>query len=32
MKPEVMEIFELLDFTNILEYYKDVDEAVKKFK
>ncbi len=31
MKPEVMEIFELLDFTNILEYYKTVDEAVKKF-
>ncbi len=32
MKPEVMEIFELLDFTNILEYYKDIDEALKKFK
>ena len=32
MKPEVMEIFELLDFTNILEYYKSVDEAMKKFK
>ncbi len=32
MKPEVMEIFELLDFTNILEYYKSIDEAVKKFK
>src|ERR1035437_5637840 len=32
MKPEVMEIFELLDFTNILEYYKSLDEAVKKFK
>jgi len=32
MKPEVMEIFELLDFTNILEYYKSVDEALKKFK
>ncbi len=32
MKPEVMEIFELLDFTNILEYYKSVDDAVKKFK
>lgn len=32
MKPEVMEIFELLDFTNILEYYKNVDEALKKFK
>ena len=32
MKPEVMEIFELLDFTNILEYYKSVDEAIKKFK
>jgi anti-sigma B factor antagonist len=32
MKPEVMEIFELLDFTNILEYYKSLDEAAKKFK
>src|SRR6056297_2350794 len=32
MKPEVMEIFELLDFTNILEYYKSIDDAVKKFK
>lgn len=32
MKPEVMEIFELLDFTNILEYYKTTDEATKKFK
>jgi anti-sigma B factor antagonist len=32
MKQEVMEIFELLDFTNILEYYKSVDEAAKKFK
>jgi anti-sigma B factor antagonist len=32
MKAEVMEIFELLDFTNILEYYKSIDEAVKKFK
>lgn len=32
MKPEVMEIFELLDFTNILEYYKTTDEAAKKFK
>jgi anti-sigma B factor antagonist len=32
MKPEVMEIFELLDFTNILEYYKSLDEAIKKFK
>ena len=31
MKPEVMEIFELLDFTNILEYYKSVDDAIKKF-
>jgi anti-sigma B factor antagonist len=32
MKPEVMEIFELLDFTNILEYYKSLEEAMKKFK
>jgi len=32
MKPEVMEIFELLDFTNILEYYKRTDEALKSFK
>jgi anti-sigma B factor antagonist len=32
MKPEVMEIFELLDFTNILEYYKTLDDAIKNFK
>jgi anti-sigma B factor antagonist len=32
MKPEVMEIFELLDFTNILEYFKSTDEAIKAFK
>lgn len=32
MKPEVLEIFELLDFTNILEYYKTLDDAVKNFK
>jgi len=32
MKPEVMEIFELLDFTNILEYYKTLDDALKNFK
>jgi anti-sigma B factor antagonist len=32
MKTEVMEIFELLDFTNILEYYKNTDEALKTFK
>ncbi|HDQ25610.1 MAG TPA: anti-sigma factor antagonist [bacterium] len=32
MKQEVIEIFELLDFTNILEYFKSVDEAIKKFK
>ncbi len=32
MKQEVREIFELLDFTNILEYYKDIEEAIKSFK
>lgn len=32
MKNEVREIFELLDFTNILEYYGDVESAVKAFK
>jgi anti-sigma B factor antagonist len=32
MKQEVREIFELLDFTNILEYYKDLDSAIKSFK
>ncbi len=32
MRQEVREIFELLDFTNILEYYKDADEAIKSFK
>jgi anti-sigma B factor antagonist len=32
MKREVREIFELLDFTNILEYYGDIESAVKAFK
>ena len=32
MKSEVREIFELLDFTNILEYYGDVESAAKAFK
>jgi len=32
MKKEVLEIFELLDFTNILEYYGDVESAAKAFK
>jgi anti-sigma B factor antagonist len=32
MKNEVREIFELLDFTNILEYFGDVESAVKAFK
>lgn len=31
MKKEVLEIFELLDFTNILEYYKNADDAIKAF-
>ena len=31
MKKEVLEIFELLDFTNILEYFKSVDDAIKAF-
>jgi anti-sigma B factor antagonist len=31
MKNEVREIFELLDFTNILEYYGDIESAVKAF-
>ncbi len=32
MKREVREIFELLDFTNILEYYGDIESAAKAFK
>lgn len=32
MKNEVRDIFEILDFTNILEYYHDVESAVKAFK
>ena len=32
MKREVREIFELLDFTNILEYYGDIESAVRAFK
>lgn len=31
MKPEVREIFELLDFANILEYHISVDSAVRAF-
>jgi anti-sigma B factor antagonist len=31
MKNEVRETFELLDFTNILEYYGDIESAVKAF-
>lgn len=31
MKNEVREIFELLDFTNILEYYGDVESAGRTF-
>jgi anti-sigma B factor antagonist len=31
MKKEVLEIFELLDFTNILEYHKNTEDAVKAF-
>jgi anti-sigma B factor antagonist len=32
MKREVREIFELLDFTNILEYYGDIESAARAFK
>jgi len=32
MKREVMEIFELLDFTSILEYYGDTESAARAFK
>ena len=32
MKREVIEIYELLDFTSILEYYGDTASAVKAFK
>ena len=31
MRPEVREIFELLDFANILEYHVSVDSAVRAF-
>jgi len=31
MKKEVREIFELLDFTNILEYYGDIESASRAF-
>ena len=32
MKSEVLEVYEVLDFTHILEYYKDIQSAVKAFK
>ncbi len=31
MRPEVREIFELLDFANILEYHVSVDSAIRAF-
>ncbi len=31
MKKEVLEIFELLDFVNIFQYFKDSADAVKAF-
>ena len=31
MKTEVLEVYEVLDFTHILEYYKDTDSAIKSF-
>ncbi|MFH0779064.1 MAG: STAS domain-containing protein [Candidatus Eisenbacteria bacterium] len=32
MTPEVAEVFELLEFHNILESFRDVEEAVRKFE
>jgi|ERR1035437_2260054 anti-sigma B factor antagonist len=32
MKNEVLEVYEVLDFTHILEYYKDTESAVLSFK
>ena len=32
MKTEVLEVYEVLDFTHILEYYKDTDAAIAAFK
>lgn len=31
MKKEVLEIFELLDFVNIFQFYKKIEDAVKAF-
>ena len=31
MKQEVLEVFELLDFTNILDYHKLTDDAIRAF-
>ena len=31
MKKEVLEIFELLDFVNIFQYFRNVTDAVKAF-
>jgi len=31
MKKEVLEIFELLDFANIFQYFKSTADAVKAF-
>lgn len=32
MKTEVLEVYEVLDFTHILEYYKDTDAAIASFE
>lgn len=31
MKTEVLEIYEVLDFTHIIDYYKDVQSAIDSF-
>jgi anti-anti-sigma factor len=31
MKTEVLEVYEVLDFTHILEYYKDTESAIASF-
>lgn len=32
MKTEVLEVYEVLDFTHILEYYKDTQSAIESFE
>ena len=31
MKTEVLEVYEVLDFTHILDYYKDIESAIAAF-